>query len=81
MLYQPSLKLLRELNFDDKTWSRLHSNTYGAISRNWIDAEKNCLHKADMKLLDNKMKFDFMTDKDEEYADVIGNEKKDDELG
>ena len=42
VLYPKSLELLRKLNIDDKTWSRLHSNTYGAISRNWIDAEKNC---------------------------------------
>lgn len=72
--------MLRDLNFDDKTWSRLQSNTYGAISRNWIEAEKNCLQKADMKLLDNKMKFDFMTDKDEKYADVIKEDGKNNEL-
>ena len=33
-----------------------------------------------MMLLDKKMKFDFMMDKDEEYADVITKMKKDDEI-
>lgn len=33
-----------------------------------------------MMLLDKKMKFDFMMDKDEEYADVVAKTNKDDEI-
>lgn len=70
-IYDKSLELLKELKFDGRIWDKLYKHIYGAISRNWISAERSCRHKVDMMMLDQKMKYDFAIDKDEEFADPI----------
>lgn len=70
-IYDKSLELMKELKFDDKIWDKLYKHIYSAISRNWICAERSCRHKVDMMILDEKMKYDFAIDKDEEFADPI----------
>lgn len=80
-IYDKSLELMKELRLDYRIWDKLYKHIYGAISRNWISAERSCTHKVDMMILDEKMKYDFAIDKDEEYADQIEeNERKDDDV-
>lgn len=59
-IYEKSLELLKILKFDDKTWNSLYRRIYGAISRNWRDAEKNCLQKVTMMIEDKTMEYKFV---------------------
>lgn len=59
-IYEKSLELLKILKFDDKIWNSLYRRIYSAISRNWRDAEKNCLQKVMMMIEDKTMEYKFV---------------------
>lgn len=76
VIYEKSIKLLKDLTEDQKIWNNMYKNIYNAISRNWAMAEKNCSKKIDVQMMDELTQYDFMYDKDEEYADVIKVDKQ-----
>ena len=76
VIYDKSIALLNEITTDQKTWNNFYKHIYNAISRNWISAERNCLQKIDVMMEQELMRYDLMKDKDEEYAELIYPDEK-----
>lgn len=74
-IYHKSLELLKKLKLSDYIWSSMYKHIYNAISKNWIYAERNCLHQIEVRMENDAMKQKLVQDKDEAYADVIKKEE------